>query len=90
MQYLLGAIATGILGEHLAAVYASIAPRHQQLVRIESDRAAARTKLGDRVRINQTIRPLYLQGATGTVVDWIGQRAVVQLDRPTGRLTIRP
>ncbi len=87
VQCLIGAIATGILDEHLAAVSAAIAQRHQQLVRIESNRAAARIKLGDRVRINHTIRPLYLHGATGTVVDWIGQRAVVQLDHPTGRFT---
>ncbi|MCY0906321.1 hypothetical protein [Arthrobacter sp. H14-L1] len=87
IRYLLGAVVAGVLDEHLATVSVAIAHRHQQLVRIEANRAAARIRLGDRVRINHAIRPLYLRGATGTVVDWIGQRAVVQLDRPAGRFS---
>ncbi|MGH3423016.1 MAG: hypothetical protein ACRDOD_25860 [Streptosporangiaceae bacterium] len=87
VRHLVGAIATGILDEHLATVSAAISRRHRQLVRIESNQAGARIKLGDRVRINHTIRPLYLNGATGTLIDWTGQRAVVQLDHPTGRFT---
>ncbi len=87
IRYLLGAVVAGVLDEHLATVSVAIAQRHQQLVRIESNRAAARIRLGDRVRINHAIRPLYLRGATGTVVDWVGQRAVVQLDCPAGRFS---
>ncbi|MBG0739591.1 hypothetical protein IV500_09360 [Paeniglutamicibacter antarcticus] len=85
IRYLIGAVVDGVLDDHLATFSVAIAQRHQQLVRIESNRAAARIKLGDRVRVNHSIRPLYLRGATGTVVNWVGQRAVVQLDRPAGR-----
>jgi hypothetical protein len=87
VQSLVGIIATGGLDEHLATVSTAIHDRHRQLLRAESHQAAARIDIGDRVRLNHTLRPLYLHGATGTVVDWAGQRAVVQLDTPTGRFT---
>jgi len=87
VQHLVGIIATGVLDEHLATISAAVGQRHRHLLLAESHQAAARINLGDRVRLNHTIRPLYLHGATGTVIDWAGQRAVVQLDNPIGRFT---
>jgi len=87
VQHLVGIIATGGLDEHLATISAAIGQRHRHLLRAESNQAAARINLGDRISLNHTIRPLYLHGATGTVIDWAGQRAIVQLDNPIGRFT---
>ncbi len=87
VQHLVGIIVTGGLDVHLATVSAAIHERHRHLLRAQSHQAAAQIDIGDRVRLNHTLRPLYLHGATGTVVDWAGGRAVVQLDIPTGRFT---
>ncbi len=84
----MGIIATGGLDEHLATVSTAIHERRRQLLRAESHQAAARIDLGDRVRLNHTIRPLYLHGATSTVVDWAGARAVVHLDHPITQNTL--
>lgn len=84
---LIGLIATGGLDEHLPSIQAAIGERHRQRHRTQCHQAAARIDVGDRVRLNHDIRPLYLHGATGTVIGWAAQRAVVQLDHPTGRLT---
>ncbi len=85
VQGLIGPIATGVLDEHLTTLQAALADRHRERWRISSRHAAATVEAGDRVRLAHGIRPLYLQGATGTVTGWAGQRAVVQLDEPTGR-----
>lgn len=84
---LAGLITTGGLDEHLPAIQAAIAQRHRLRQRAHANQAAARIDVGDRVRLNHDIRPLYLHGATGTVIGWAGQRAVVHLDEPTGRFT---
>lgn len=87
IQMLIGLIATGSLDEHLPLIQAAIAERHRHRQRAQSNQAAARIDIGDRVRLNHDIRPLYLHGATGTVTGWAGQRVIVQLDEPTGRFT---
>jgi len=84
---LIGLIATGGLDEHLPTIQAAIGERHRQRQRAQANKAAAQIAIGDRVRLNHDIRPLYLHGATGTVIGWAGQRVVVQLDEPTGRFT---
>jgi hypothetical protein len=84
---LIGLIATGGRDEHLPTIQTAISERHRNLQRAQSHQAAARIDIGDRVRLNHDIRPLYLHGATGTVTGWAGQRVVVQLDEPTGRFT---
>ena len=84
---LIGLIATGSLDEHLFVIQAAIGERHRHRQRAQSNHAAAQIDIGDRVKLNHDIRPLYLHGATGTVTGWVGQRVVVQLDEPTGRFT---
>ncbi len=36
--------------------------------------------------VNRQVSPRYLQGSTGTVAGWSGQRVVVLLDEPIGPL----
>ena len=87
VQLLIGLIATGGLDEHLPALQKAILERHQHRQCAESNQAAARIQVGDRVQLGHHIRPLYLHGATGTVTGWSGQSAVIQLDEPIGRFT---
>ncbi len=66
-----------------------IAPVIQQRLWLlhEANRLAAlaRFTVGDRVRINHTVKPAYLHGATGTVHQRVNDRMVVLLDQPVGR-----
>ncbi len=78
-----GLVTTGRLDDHLGALTAAIAQRQRHRVRAASNQAAALLDVGDRVRMSSSIRPLYLRGATGTIVGWSGQSAVVRLDVPT-------
>jgi len=84
-ETLIGLIATGAFDDHLGMVQAAIARRHRELSREASNRIAAELRIGDRVRVSRQIRPLYLRGATGTVVGWAGQSVVLQLDDALGR-----
>jgi hypothetical protein len=90
IQMLIGLIATGGLDEHLPAISSAIGERHRQRHRAQSNQAAARIDIGARVRLNHDIRPLYLHGATGTVVGWAGQSVVVQTRRTHRPLHQRP
>ena len=82
---LIGLINTGGLDGYLPAIRAAIGERHQHRHRAQSNQAAARIEVGDRVRLGHDIRPPYLHGATGTVTGGAGQNVVVQPDEPNGR-----
>lgn len=43
--------------------------------------------MGVRVRIDNQVKPRYLQGATGTIHHIDGTTVTVYLDTPTGRFT---
>jgi hypothetical protein len=45
----------------------------------------ATLRRGDRVRIKHSVRPQYLHGDPGTVINWAGDKVVVRLDQPVGR-----
>lgn len=85
LQVMVGLITTGTLDAHLGTLQAAISKRHQDRRREASNQAAAQFQIGDRVALTEGIRPLYLQGATGTVTGWAHQNAIVHLDHPTGR-----
>lgn len=85
VETLVGIIAAGHLDQHLPLLTRVIAARHRQLREAASVRSLAAFGPGDRVRIGAGVRPLYLQGETGTVTGWSGRRVVVSLDNPTGR-----
>lgn len=84
LQVIVGLITTGALDAHLGTLQAAISKRHQDRRRDASNQAAAQLRVGDRVALTEYIRPLYLQGATGTVTGWAHQNAIVHLDQPTG------
>lgn len=83
---LVGLISSGTLDEHLALLTRVIGQRQRHLLDAASVRALATLNVGDRVRVNRHVRPLYLQGSTGTVTGWSGRSAIVSLDEPNGRL----
>ena len=43
--------------------------------------------VGDEVRINHTVKPQYLRGAHGRIIDLDDHTATVCLHRPIGRFT---
>jgi hypothetical protein len=75
----------------LDAVLPLIAPVIGQRLRLlEAARtlsSLSRFDIGDRVRINHTVKPSYLQEARGTVTARAGQQVVVRLDEPVGRFS---
>jgi ribosomal protein L21E len=82
---LLGLISSGALDDHLALLTRVIGQRQRHLLDAASVRALAALDVGDRVRVNRHVRPLYLQGSTGTVTGWSGRSVIVSLDEPSGR-----
>lgn len=84
-RLLLEAIAAGDLDDHLIPVADAVHARQHLLNTVRSATALAELCVGDVVRMNQTVRPRYLQGVHGTVVDIDDRTAIVQLQRPKGR-----
>lgn len=84
-QLLVGLITTGGVDEHLGMIQAAISRRHRERAGDASRQMAARLTIGDRVRVSKDMRPIHLQGATGTVVGWASKNVVVQLDDRSGR-----
>ncbi len=82
---IVGLIATGGVDDDLAALTRAIHHRRREVAQARSVRALGSLDVGDRVRVNGDVRPQYLQGATGSVAGWSGQRVVVLLDEPVGR-----
>ena len=85
IETLVGIIAAGHLDPHLPLLTHVIAARQRHLQEAAAVQSLALFDPGDRVRINASVRPLYLQGATGTVTGWAGRSVVVRLDVPVGR-----
>ena len=82
---LLDAIANGELDEHLTALADAVHARHHLIDTVRSATVLAQLRIGDDVRINHTIRPQYLRGLHGTIVELDDERATVCLHRPVGR-----
>jgi len=82
---LLDAIASGELDDHLTALADAVGARHHLIDTVRSATVLAQLHVGDDVRINHTIRPQYLRGLHGTIVDLDDERATVCLHRPVGR-----
>jgi len=79
------AIAHGELDADLLTLHDAIAQRLDTLTTQSTATALLELSPGDRVEINHTERPKYLQGARGTVAGLAGQHVIVSLDRPVGR-----
>jgi hypothetical protein len=82
---LLDAIAAGDLDDHLTALADAIDARLHLLHTVQAADALARLCIGDDVRINHTVKPRYLHGVCGRVIDIQGHDVTVCLHRPVGR-----
>ena len=74
-----------MLDDHLGAIAAAVEARRRLLHTVDSSHALASLCVGDRVRINGRVRPRYLAGLDGTVIDIDDHAATVRLDFPVGR-----
>lgn len=86
-RLLLDQIADGALDPHLSALAQAIHARQHLLHTVRSVTALAMLQVGDRVRMNQHVRPRYLQGTPATVTEIDGATATVELDHPVGRFS---
>lgn len=82
---LLDAIAAGELDEHLVALADAVHARRALLHTVRSANALAELCIGDPVRINRNVRPAYLHGEHGVIVDLHDRAVTVRLRRPVGR-----
>jgi len=85
VEALIGEIADGIHDENLRLLGDVINARLHVLAASESLKVLTRLDVGDRVRVNERARPLYLQGRTATVIGHDSGKVVIKLDHPTGR-----
>lgn len=82
----LAAIVNGELDDKLSALNEQIRDRHLAIRRMRSRTARATLKVGDRIRIVDTVRPKYLAGSTGRVTGVSGPTTfLIQLDNGPGR-----
>lgn len=84
---LLDAIAAGELDDHLTMLADAVDARLHLLHTVQQANALAQLCVGDEVRINHTVRPRYLHGAHGCIIDIQGHDVTVCLHRPVGRFT---
>ncbi len=86
-RLLLHAIADGDLDHSLHALADAINARLHLLHTVTAANALAQLCVGDEIRINHTVKPQYLHGAHGRVIDLDDHTAIVCLHRPIGRFT---
>ena len=84
-RLLLDAIAAGELDEHLVALADAVHARRALLHTVRSATAIAELCVGDPVRINRNVRPGYLYGEHGVIIDLDDHTVTVRLLRPVGR-----
>ena len=84
-RLLLDAIAAGELDEHLVALADAVHARRVLLHTVGSANALAELCIGDPVRINDNVRPAYLHGEHGVIIDLHDRAVTVRLRRPVGR-----
>jgi len=87
-RLLLDVIADGDLDHSLHALAYAINARLLLLHNtVRAASALAEPRVGDEVRVNHTVKPRYLHGARGRIIDVDDQNATVCLHRPIGRFT---
>jgi len=86
-RMLLDQIAQGALDPHLEALAQAIDARAHLIHTVDTQTALAQLCVGDEVKINNTIRPHYLRGLRGRIVEIDNERATVCLHQPIGRFT---
>ncbi len=84
-RLLLQAITDGELDNHLTALADAIHARHHLLHTVATATALSSLCVGDQVQINTTIKPRYLHGVRGKVIDIDDEYATICVHRPIGR-----
>jgi hypothetical protein len=82
---LLQQIADGVLDPYLQALAHAIDARLHLLHTVATQTALAQLCVGDEVQINNTIRPQYLRGLRGKIIEIDSERATVCVHQPVGR-----
>jgi hypothetical protein len=85
VEALLAALLLGVLDDHLERIAAVVKMRIEVINGMRNLIAHGRFCVGDRVRFSEDMRPRYLVGCLGTVIDKDVERLVVKIDEPTGR-----
>ena len=86
-RLLLDQVANGALDHSLHALADAIHARQHLLHTVQAATALAQLCVGDEVCINHSIKPRYLHGAQGRIVELDDHTATVCLHRPVGRFT---
>ncbi len=84
---LVAAIHDGRLDDDLPALVDAINDRRHRIDSDQTRRALQHLSVGTPVRLDEHVRPRYLQGCTGTIHQIDGVTIVVSLDTPVGRFT---
>ena len=84
---LLDQVADGALDHSLHALADAIHARQHLLHTVQAATALAQLCVGDEVCINHTVKPRYLHGAQGRVIELDDHTATVCLHRSVGRFT---
>lgn len=83
---LVAAIHDGRLDDDLPALVDAINDRHRLIDSDQTRRALQHLTVGTRVRLDEHVRPRYLQGCTGTIHQIDSITVVVSLDTPAAVL----
>jgi len=86
-RLLLDAIADGDLDHSLHALADAVHARLHLLHTVQAANALAQLCDGDEVRINHSVKPRYLHGVCGRVIDIQGHDVTVCTHHPVGRFT---
>lgn len=86
-RLLLDQIADGELDHSLHALADALHARIHLLDTVAHANALAQLCIGDDVRINHTVKPRYLHGVCGRIIEIQGHDITVCLHRPVGRFT---
>lgn len=86
-RLLLDAIADGELDHSLHALADAVHARLHLLHTVQAANTLAQLCIGDEVRINHTVKPRYLHGVRGRIIDIDDRDVTVCLHRPIGRFT---
>jgi hypothetical protein len=85
LDAMIAAIGTGELDGELESLRDAVVDRIETVRAMQTAAALLAIDIGDRVVLNELVRPHYLRGATATVASLLGDQVVVALDRPIGR-----
>lgn len=86
-RLLLDQIADGELDHSLSALADAVHARLHLLRTVQAATALAQLCVGDEVRLNHTVKPRYLAGICGQVIEIDDRDVTVCLHRPIGRFT---